>query len=108
MVDAGASSQNGIATVKFEISGGSISDKVVSTGTASIYGWYGQWNTTAVPNGTYTIQSVATDSKGLSGTSAPVTVTVSNSSPSTSVVIPATGPRNRVERQPWTPAHRPM
>jgi hypothetical protein len=77
-VDAGASSQNAMARVKFEISGGSISDQVIGSGTATQFGWLAQWNTTGVPNGTYAFQSVATDNHGLSGTSAPITVTVDN------------------------------
>jgi hypothetical protein len=41
-----------------------------------------------VLNGTYSLQSVAT-SNGVSGTSAPVTITVNNPTPSTEVVIPS-------------------
>ena len=57
----------------------------------SAFGWLGQWNTTTVPNGTYTLQSVATDSAGATGSSAPVTITVSNAPPTTSVLVPSTG-----------------
>ena len=91
LLDASASSQNGIASVQFELSGGSINDKVIGTGASTPYGWIGAGNTTAVPNGTYTLQSVATDNQGLSSTSAPITVTVDNSPPTTSVLIPSAG-----------------
>jgi Putative Ig domain/Bacterial Ig domain len=88
-VDATASSQNAISSVKFEISGGSISNRVVATASSTVYGWLASWNTTGVPNGTYTLQSVATDNHSLSGTSAPVTITVDNPPPTTTVIAPS-------------------
>ena len=86
ILDAGASS--GVTQVQYEISGGTVTDSVIATATPTIYGWLAKWNTTTVANGTYTLQSVAT-SKGMSGTSAPVTITVNNPTPSTAVVIPS-------------------
>jgi hypothetical protein len=85
ILDAGASS--GVTQVQYEITGGTLTDSVIATGTPTIYGWLALWNTTGVVNGTYTLQSVAT-SNGVSGTSAPVTITVNNPTPSTEVVIP--------------------
>ncbi len=90
-LDASASSQNGIGTVQFEISGGSFSHHVIGTGTGSFYGYLSNFDTTKVPDGSYSLQSVATDNGGLSTTSSPVTLTVSNPPPTTAVVIPATG-----------------
>jgi Bacterial Ig domain len=90
-LDAGASSPIGIASVTFEVSGGSISDQIVGTGHSTIYGYIGGWNTRDVPNGTYKLQSVATDTAGVSTASAPITVTVDNPAPSTSVIIPSNG-----------------
>ena len=89
-LDAGASSENGIAKVQFEISGGSLSNDVIGTGTGTLIGYLFDFNTNTVPNGTYTLQSVATDKNGLSTTSAPVTVTIENP-PTTSVLVPSTG-----------------
>ena len=91
VLDASASSPEGMSTVKFEVSGGSLSDQVVATASPTIYGWIGSWNTTAVPNGLYTLQSVATDDDGTTVTSAPITVTVDNQAPSTAVLIPSNG-----------------
>jgi hypothetical protein len=78
----------GIASLTFEVGGNGLSDKVVATGTATLYGYLSQWNTTAVPNGIYTLQSVATDTRGVSTTSVPITVMVDNPL-STSVIVPA-------------------
>jgi hypothetical protein len=86
LVDAWAS--NGVTKVQYEITGGTLTDSVIATGTPTIYGWLAAWNTTTVANGTYNLQSVAT-SNGVSGTSAPITITVNNPPPSTSVIIPA-------------------
>ncbi len=44
-----------------------------------------------MPNGTYTLQSVATDTVAEATSSAPVAVTVNNTPPSTSVLIPSNG-----------------
>jgi Bacterial Ig domain/Bacterial Ig-like domain (group 3) len=90
-LDAGASNSAGIASVTYEVSGGpnSISDKVVSSSSPTLYGYIGKWDSTDVPNGTYTLQSVATDAAGWSTISAPITVTVNNPPPSTAVGVPS-------------------
>lgn len=90
-LDAAASSPAGIASVSFEVSGGSISDRVVSSATPTFYGWIGGWRATGVPNGTYSIQSVATDTLGTATTSAPITVTVDNPPLTTEVLVPSDG-----------------
>ena len=51
---------------------------MISAGFPTIYGWLGQWDTTSVPNGTYTLTSIAFYANELGGISAPITVTVSN------------------------------
>ena len=45
---------------------------------ATIYGWIALWSLSGVPAGSYTIESIATESGGGTATSAPVTVTVAN------------------------------
>ena len=91
LLDASASSPEGMGSVKFEVSGGSRSDQVVASGTATLWGWLGSWNTTTVANGAYSIQSVATDADGDTVISAPRTVTVDNSPPTSGVLVPASG-----------------
>ena len=90
-LDASASSEAGIASVTFELSGGTLSDQVIATATSTPYGWYAAWNTTTVPNGTYSLHSVATDTVNESVPSAPITVTVDNPAPTTAVLIPSGG-----------------
>ena len=91
LLDASASSALGIASVSFEVSGNGLSDRVIATATPTLFGYLAQWNTTAVPNGTYDVMSVATDTAARSTTSAPVSVTVDNAPPSTAVLYPSTG-----------------
>jgi hypothetical protein len=91
LLDASASSAAGIASVTFEVSGNGLTDQVVATGTPTLYGYLAQWDTTAVPNGTYTLQSVATDTVAEATTSAPISVTVDNAPPATAVLIPSNG-----------------
>ena len=91
LLDASASSAVGIASVTFEVSGNGLTNQMVGTGTPTLYGYLAQWNTTAVPNGTYDLQSVATDTGGNATTSTPVSVTVANAPPSTTVLIPSAG-----------------
>jgi hypothetical protein len=90
-LDAAASSPVGIASVTFEVSGGSVSDQVVGSGVPTLYGYIGGWDATDVANGTYTLQSVATDTSGVSTTSAPITVTVDNPPLQTTVLVPSNG-----------------
>ena len=57
VLDSATSSPEGIASLKFEVSGGSLSDQVIASGTGTLWGWLGSWNTTTVANGAYSIQS---------------------------------------------------
>jgi hypothetical protein len=77
-LDASASGNVAVNKVEFHLTGGSLNDVVVATGTPTYYGWLGGWNTATVANGTYTLQSVAYDASGNVGRSTPITITVSN------------------------------
>jgi hypothetical protein len=78
LLDASASAN--VTYVAFELSGGTINgEQLIATATPTYYGWLAEWNTTSVPNGTYKLQSVASQSRYFSGgTSAPITITVAN------------------------------
>ena len=91
-LDAAASASAGIASVHFEVSGNSISDQVISSSPVkTAYGWIGGWDTTDVPNGIYSLQSVVTDTLGQTTTSAPISVTVANQPLNITVLVPASG-----------------
>jgi predicted acyl esterase len=99
-LDASASSAVGIASVHFEITGGALSNEVVSGSAPTLYGWFGEWNTRSFPNGTYALRSVATDVDGVSATSAPITLTLNNPT------IPTTLQGNGSVEEAWlTGAH---
>jgi YVTN family beta-propeller protein len=89
VLDATASS--GVTQVQYELSGGTLTDSVIAKGTPTLYGWLAEWNTTTVANGNYTLQSVASFSGGVTGTSPGITIMVDNPPPSTAVVYPASG-----------------
>ena len=51
---------------------------VIGTATLNPYGWALFWDSTKVPNGTYTVRSVAYGAGGERSTSSGVTVRVAN------------------------------
>ena len=77
--------------MQFLLTGGSYNQTVIGTATATNYGYVFAWDTTHVLAGTYTLQSVAYDTKGNSGYSTGISVTVDNTPPTTKVVLPTTG-----------------
>jgi hypothetical protein len=89
-LDASASDTGGVAKVEFHLTGGTLNNALIATATPTFYGWLAGWNTATVANGTYTLQSVAYDAPGASGTSTGVTITVNNP-PTTTVIIPSNG-----------------
>jgi hypothetical protein len=78
LLDATATGFYRVTKVEFRLTGGALNNALIATGTPTYYGWLAKWNTTTVPNGTYTIKSVAYDASGNSGQSAGVTITVAN------------------------------
>jgi hypothetical protein len=67
-----------VTSVDFYLRGGSQHDVPIGTGRLSLYGWITLWDTKTVPNGTYTLQSVAHDAAGGSSRSKAITITVRN------------------------------
>ena len=90
LLDASASDPAGVTKVEFALTGGSLNDKVIATATVSQYGWIASWNSTTVPDGTYTLQSLAFDGAGNEGTSPGVTIIVENTPPKPTITLPST------------------
>jgi phosphatidylinositol-3-phosphatase len=86
-----ASASPGVTKVQYELTGGTLNDAVIATATPTIVGWLAGWDSTAIPNGPYTLQSVASYAGGGTGISPGVTITVNNSPPNTDVGLPAAG-----------------
>jgi hypothetical protein len=80
----------GTSRVVYQLSGNGLTNDVIAVATPTLYGWLAAFDTTTVPNGTYSLQSVAT-SGGLMGASPAVSVTVDTAAPTTSVVLPSNG-----------------
>ena len=84
-----ASASPGVTQVQFELTGASLTDSVIATATPTAYGWIASWNSTTVANGTYSLQSVATDG-GSNATSTGISMTLNNP-PTTNVLVPDNG-----------------
>ncbi len=84
-VTATATDAIGVAGVTFRIDGTALG----AEDTSSPYS--ASWNTATASNGSHTVTAVARDAAGNSTTSAPVTVTVSNTAPSPTGLVAALG-----------------
>jgi uncharacterized protein YjbI with pentapeptide repeats len=86
-----ASASPYVTSVTYELFGGpsNLNGQVVATGTPTYYGWLSHWNTTTVPNGTYSLESVAAYASGQQGFSTLISIKVNNPLPATSILIPA-------------------
>jgi uncharacterized protein YjbI with pentapeptide repeats len=89
LFDAEANDVPGVTKVQYVLTGGALNQAVIATGTPTLYGWLAFGNTTAVPNGSYVVQSVATDVAHNVSTSTDIAITVDNPAPSTSIGLPA-------------------
>jgi hypothetical protein len=74
----GAITSAGVTQVQFEVTGGDLNNSVIATATPTKYGWLARWMTTNVPDGTYTLRSVASNPDRDHGTSPSITITVAN------------------------------
>jgi photosystem II stability/assembly factor-like uncharacterized protein len=98
LLDGGATNTSAVTTFQYELTGGSYTNQVVATAKATFYGWLAEeangtvgWDSTSVPNGTYTLTAVATYNDGTVVTSPGVSITVSNPAPTAQVLIPSAG-----------------
>ena len=78
LLDVIVSDSFDVTKVEYLLSGEGRQATPLSGGAKSNYGWIGAWNTSTVPNGTYTIDATSTDSDGRSVTTSPVEVRVEN------------------------------
>jgi hypothetical protein len=83
-----ASASAGVTQLQYELTGGTLNHSVIATANLTDYGWTAAWDTTTVPNGVYTLQSVASYGGEVSGTSPGITVTVANP-PTITVIEPS-------------------
>jgi hypothetical protein len=73
-----ASGNSVVTRVVFHVAGNARADFVIGEAVRSAYGWLARWDTTSVPNGDYTLNTVATDAAGNASRSASVRITVRN------------------------------
>jgi hypothetical protein len=78
LLDATAPFNIGVSKDEFRVTGGPLHNVVIGTATLTKYGWFLFWNSTRVPNGTYTVRSVAYGADGDRSTSPGITVKVAN------------------------------
>ena len=92
-LEASASDNVGVTKVEFHLTGGTLNDALIATATPTGNGWLAAWDTTTVPDGPYTLQSVAYDTNGNTGLSPTIAVNVDNLNtlPITSVLVPSNG-----------------
>jgi hypothetical protein len=64
--------------VDYVLSGPGLEGVTFATGFQTNYGWIGGWNTSTVPNGSYTIVATVSDSGGRTATTPPLEVRVEN------------------------------
>lgn len=72
-----STSRNDVSAVEFRLTGGNYSNTRIGAAVRG-YGWTFRWDSTAVPNGRYTLTSVATNAAGHTTTTAKVSITVHN------------------------------
>ena len=83
-----ATASEGVTKVQFVLTGNGLNNSMIATASATEYGWLAEWNSTTVPDGSYTLESVAT-STGTSSLSPGIAITVSNGSPYVTVLLPS-------------------
>jgi hypothetical protein len=67
-----------VSRVDFWLSGPHLHKLIGTVATERKYGWFFTWETTSVPDGTYTLRSIAFGPSGNESASAPVSLRVAN------------------------------
>jgi hypothetical protein len=78
VLDVSVSDQFSLTKVDYFLSGLGLARTSIATAISSSYGWIAIWNTSAVPNGSYTIDATVDDSGGRSVRTSPVEVRADN------------------------------
>jgi hypothetical protein len=78
VVDATAPFSFGVSRVSFWLSGPHLNKLIGTVAVERKYGWFFTWDTASVPDGAYTLRSVAYGPSGNRSTSAPVRLRVAN------------------------------
>jgi peptidoglycan/LPS O-acetylase OafA/YrhL len=78
ILDAVSSFDTGVTKIEIEVTGGALKNAMIDPATFSRYGWYYQWDTTQVANGTYTVRAIAFNAAGKSSSSKAATIRVVN------------------------------
>lgn len=95
-VTASASDNVGVTQMQLLIDGTLVASNTNSTSLTF------SWSTDSVANGSHTIVSKAFDAAGNAGTSSTITVTVSNTTPTTTELMVDGGFENGTNTSPWT------
>ena len=99
VLDVFASGSYEVTRVDYFLSGPGLAEASFATGVMTNYGWLATWNTSKVPNGSYTIDATVYDSRGRSVRILPVEVRVENA---TTPALPTVPPPRRVVQPPPT------
>jgi hypothetical protein len=78
ILDVLGSGSYDVTRVDYFLSGSGLAKTLVATGVMSNFGWYTVWNTSRVPNGSYTIEANVRNSEGRSVMTPTIDVRVAN------------------------------
>ncbi|MFM8303455.1 MAG: arylsulfotransferase family protein [Actinomycetota bacterium] len=79
-----------VASTEFRLAGNGLTDRPIASGTLGVYGWMAGWDSSSVPNGTYSVYVRASSGSGAVADSMPVSVTVDNAA-SVTIADPVNG-----------------
>ena len=101
ILDVLGSGSYDVTRVDYFLSGSELAKTLVATGVMSNLGWYTVWNTSKVPNGSYTIEASVRDSEGRGIITPIIDVRVANGQPDRSARV-----ADRVAWSSWASSMR--